>query len=69
MLKASNAKKYKVMSVRLDRQTHRRLRAYAITNDMTESAAARELVAMGLANDGLALYSTELGGCLRRLCS
>ena len=55
----------KVMSLRLDAKTHRRLHAYGVSKDLTDSAAARELIAGGLAADGLALYSTELGTYLR----
>lgn len=57
--------KIKVMSLRLDQGTYRRLHAYGISKDLTDSAAARELIAGGLAADGLALYSTELGTYLR----
>lgn len=57
--------KIKVMSLRLDQRTYRRLHAYGISKDLTDSAAARELIAGGLAADGLALYSTELGTYLR----
>lgn len=55
----------KVMSLRLDAKTHRRLHAYGVSKDLTDSAAARELIAGGLAADRLALYSTELGTYLR----
>lgn len=54
------------MSLRLDEDTYRRLHAYAVSKGVTDSAAARELVASGLAQDGLGLYSTELGAYLRR---
>ena len=57
----------KVMSLRLDAKTYRRLHAYGVSKDLTDSAAARELIAGGLAADGLALYSTELGGYLRHV--
>lgn len=57
--------KRKVMSLRLDQQTYRRLHAYGVAGGMTDSAAARELIASGLARDGLELYSTELGAYLR----
>ncbi len=60
-----NVPKTKVMSLRLDQQTYRRLRAYGTSKGLSDSAAARELVAGGLAADGLALYSTELGTYLR----
>ena len=55
----------KVMSLRLDARTYRRLHAYGVSKGLTDSAAARELIAGGLAADGLALYSTELGTYLR----
>ena len=59
--------KSKVMSLRLDAKTYRRLHAYGVSKDLTDSAAARELIAGGLAADGLALYSTELGAYLRHV--
>lgn len=59
--------KSKVMSLRLDSKTYRRLHAYGVSKDLTDSAAARELIAGGLAADGLALYSTELGAYLRHV--
>lgn len=59
--------KSKVMSLRLDAKTYRRLHAYGVSKDLTDSAAARELIAGGLASDGLALYSTELGAYLRHV--
>lgn len=55
----------RVMSLRLDARTYRRLHAYGVSKDLTDSAAARELIAGGLAADGLSLYSTELGTYLR----
>ena len=58
------AKKH-VMSLRLDDEAYRRLRAYASSRGVADSAAARELLAAGLARDGLELYSTELGAYLR----
>ena len=66
MAEADKAKS-KVMSLRLDGQTYRRLHAYGISKDLADSTAARELIANGLATDGLALYSTELGNYLRRV--
>lgn len=63
----AGGEKAKVMSLRLDAKTHRRLHAYGVSKDLTDSAAARELIAGGLAADGLALYSTELGGYLRHV--
>ena len=57
--------KTKVMSLRLDQKTYRRLHAYGVSKGLTDSAAARELIAGGLATDGLALYSSELGTYLR----
>lgn len=54
-----------VKSIRFDRETYHRIKAYAAANDTTDSAAIRELVAKGLSVDGLSLYSTELGGYLR----
>ena len=59
--------KSKVMSLRLDAKTYRRLHAYGVSKDLSDSAAARELIAGGLAADGLALYSTELGAYLRHV--
>ena len=55
----------KVMSLRLPDKAYRRLHAYGVSRDLSDSAAARELIAAGLASDGLALYSTELGTYLR----
>ena len=55
----------KVMSLRLPDKAYRRHHAYGVTKDLSDSAAARELIDAGLASDGLALYSTELGGYLR----
>ncbi len=55
----------KVMSLRLPEGDYRRLHAYGASKGLTDSAAARELIAGGLAADGLALYSTELGAYLR----
>ena len=55
----------KVMSLRLPDKAYRRLHAYGVSKDLSDSAAARELIATGLASDGLALYSTELGTYLR----
>lgn len=49
----AGGEKAKVMSLRLDAKTHRRLHAYGVSKD--------------LAADGLALYSTELGGYLRHV--
>ena len=57
--------KSKVMSLRLPDKTYRRLHAYGVSKGLSDSAAARELIAAGLASDGLALYSTELGTYLR----
>ncbi|RGL09567.1 hypothetical protein DXC81_08215 [Collinsella tanakaei] len=57
--------KKRVMSLRLDEGAHRRLRAYAASAGLTDSEAARRLIASGLAADGLGLYSTELGAYLR----
>lgn len=57
----------KVMSLRLDAKTYRRLHAYGVSKNLTDSAAARELIAGGGAADGLALYSTELGAYLRHV--
>ena len=51
----------KVMSLRLPDKAYRRLHAYGVSKDLSDSAAARELIAGGLAADGLSLYSTELG--------
>ena len=50
----------KVMSLRLPDKAYRRLHAYGVSKDLSDSAAARELIAAGLA-----LYSTELGTYLR----
>lgn len=55
----------KVMSLRLPDKAYRRLHAYGVSKDLSDSAAARELITAGLASDGLALYSTELGTYLR----
>lgn len=55
----------KVMSIRLDQQTYRRLNAFGTAQGLSDSAAARALIVSGLAQDGLELYSTELGGYLR----
>lgn len=63
----ASGEKAKVMSLRLDAKTYRRLHAYGVSKDLTDSAAARELIAGGLAADGLALYSTELGAYLRHV--
>lgn len=60
-------KKLKVMSLRLDDRTYRRLHAYGVSKGLPDSAAARELIVSGLAQDGLGLYSTELGAYLRRV--
>lgn len=60
-----NQEKTKVMSLRLDQLAYRRLHAYGAARNISDSAAARELIAGGLAADGLALYSTELGAYLR----
>ena len=57
--------KTKVMSLRLSAGDYRRLHAYGASKGLSDSAAARELIAGGLAADGLALYSTELGTYLR----
>lgn len=57
--------KSKVMSLRLPDKTYRRLHAHGVSKGLSDSAAARELIAAGLASDGLALYSTELGTYLR----
>lgn len=54
-----------VMSLRLNPDTYRRLHAYGASKGISDSAAARELIVSGLAQDGLALYSTELGTYLR----
>lgn len=59
------AEKTKVMSIRLSQGDYRRLHAYGASRGISDSAAARELVAGGLACDGLALYSSELGTYLR----
>ena len=59
--------KAKVVSVRLDPGTHRRLHAYALGTGQADSAALRELAVRGLATDGLELYSTELGEFVRGL--
>ena len=48
------------MSLRLDQSAYRRLHAYGVAKGISDSAAARELIA-----GGLALYSTELGAYLR----
>lgn len=63
----AGGEKAKVMSLRLDAKTYRRLHAYGVSKNLTDSAAARELIASGLAADGLALYSTELGAYLRHV--
>lgn len=63
----AGGEKAKVMSLRLDAKTYRRLHAYGVSKDLTDSSAARELIAGGLAADGLALYSTELGAYLRHV--
>lgn len=60
-----NPEKTKVMSLRLDQSAYRRLHAYGASKGISDSAAARELIACGLAADGLALYSTDLGKYLR----
>ena len=60
-----DSEKTKVMSLRLDQSAYRRLHAYGAAKGISDSAAARELIAGGLAADGLALYSTELGAYLR----
>lgn len=53
----AGGEKAKVMSLRLDAKTYRRLHAYGVSKNLTDSAAA----------DGLALYSTELGAYLRHV--
>lgn len=63
----AGGEKAKVMSLRLDAKTYRRLHAYGVSKGLTDSAAARELIAGGLAADGLELYSTELGAYLRHV--
>lgn len=40
--------KTKVMSLRLDQKTYRRLHAYGVSKGLSDSAAARELIAGGL---------------------
>lgn len=55
----------KVMSVRLDAETYRRLKAYAASIEKPESAALRELAVRGLAADGLELYSSEVANFVR----
>lgn len=62
---AADKIKSKVMSLRLPDTTYRRLHAYGISKGFGDSAAARELIAAGLASDGISLYSTELGTYLR----
>ncbi|MFR3452173.1 MAG: hypothetical protein ACLTSX_12185 [Collinsella sp.] len=62
---AMDSEKTKVMSLRLDQSAYRRIHAYGAAKGISDSAAARELIAGGLAADGLALYSTELGAYLR----
>lgn len=57
--------KTKVMSLRLSAGDYRRLHAYGVSKGLSDSAAARELIAGGGAADGLALYSSELGTYLR----
>ena len=52
--------KTKAMSLRLSAGDYRRLHAYGVSKGLSDSTAARELIA-----DGLALYSTELGTYLR----
>lgn len=59
------SKSAKVMSLRFSPDDYRRLHAYGVSKGLTDSAAARELITAGLASDGLALYSTELGTYLR----
>lgn len=54
-----------VKSVRFDEATIRRVKSFAAGKGVTDSAAIRELVVKGLAADGLALYSSELGEFLR----
>ena len=54
------------VSVRMPGEMKRRVEGYATANDISVSEAARELIAAGLACDGLELYSSELGGFLRR---
>ena len=39
--------KIKVMSLRLDQKTYRRLHAYGVSKGLSDSAAARELIAGG----------------------
>ena len=58
-------RKGKVMSVRLDAETYRRLKAYADSTGQPESTALRELCVRGLATDGLDLYSNEVGEYMR----
>lgn len=60
-----SAPKHKVMSVRIDQETHRRLAAYAASTGQTESAALRELAVRGLAADGLDLYGDEIATFMR----
>ena len=55
----------KVMSLRLTQGDYRRLHAFAVSKDLRDGPAARELIIKGLAADGLELYSTELGAYLR----
>lgn len=57
--------KTKVVSLRLSQGDYRRLHAYGVSKGLSDSAAARELIAGGLAADGLALNSPELGTYLR----
>ena len=57
--------KTKVVSLRLSQGDYRRLHAYGVSKGLSDSAAARELIAGGLAADGLALNSSELGTYLR----
>ena len=45
------SEKTKVMSLRLDQQTYRRLNAYGTSRGISDSAAARELIAGGLAEE------------------
>lgn len=61
----SRQTKGRVLSVRLDEEMFRRVKSYAASTDQPESTAACELIARGLAADGLGLYGDEVADLIR----